>query len=74
MTKLSFENGGDFILDTRREVDVYLASRGTQLRGHLQLYVKAVVAFGVLAAANVLAFFPALLAARSSPAQLLRAE
>ena len=53
MTKLSFENGGDFILDTRREVDVYLASRGTQLRGHLQLYVKAVVAFGVLAASWV---------------------
>ena len=34
----------------------------------------AALAFGVLAAANVLAFFPALLAARSSPAQLLRAE
>jgi len=34
----------------------------------------AALAFGVLAAANVLAFFPALLAARSRPAQLLRAE
>jgi len=34
----------------------------------------AVLVFGVLAAANVLAFFPALLAARSRPAQLLRAE
>jgi ABC-type antimicrobial peptide transport system permease subunit len=32
------------------------------------------LAFGVLAAANVLAFFPALLAARSRPAQLIRAE
>jgi FtsX-like permease family protein len=34
----------------------------------------ATLAFGVLVAANVLAFFPALLAARSRPAQLLRAE
>jgi hypothetical protein len=34
----------------------------------------ATLAAGVLAAANVLAFFPALLAARSRPAQLLRAE
>jgi hypothetical protein len=34
----------------------------------------AALALGVLAAANVLAFVPALLAARSRPAQLLRAE
>ncbi len=34
----------------------------------------ATLAFGVLVAANILAFFPALLAARSRPAQLLRAE
>jgi hypothetical protein len=34
----------------------------------------ATLAFGVLAAANVLAFFPALLATRSRPAQLMRAE
>jgi ABC-type antimicrobial peptide transport system permease subunit len=34
----------------------------------------AALAFGVLAAANLLAFFPALLAARSRAAQLLRAE
>jgi ABC-type antimicrobial peptide transport system permease subunit len=34
----------------------------------------ATLAVGVLAAANLLAFFPALLAARSRPAQLLRAE
>jgi ABC-type lipoprotein release transport system permease subunit len=34
----------------------------------------ATLAVGVLAAANVLAFFPALLATRSRPAQLLRAE
>ena len=34
----------------------------------------AALAVGVLAAANVLAFLPALLAARSRPAQLIRAE
>jgi putative ABC transport system permease protein len=34
----------------------------------------AAIALGVLAAANVLAFLPALLAARAHPAQLLRAE
>jgi hypothetical protein len=34
----------------------------------------AVLALGVLAAANVLAFLPALLAARSRPAELLRTE
>ncbi len=34
----------------------------------------AAIAFGVLAAANALAFLPALLAARAHPAQLLRAE
>ena len=51
--KPTFENGGDFIRDTRREVELYLAPRRTQLRGHLALYVKAVVAFGVLAASWV---------------------
>jgi putative ABC transport system permease protein len=40
----------------------------------VNLLLIAALAFGVLAAANVLAFFPALLAARSRPAQLLRAE
>ena len=48
--KLSFDKGGDFILETRREVDAYLASRGTGLRGRLQLYAKTVVAFAVWAA------------------------
>jgi hypothetical protein len=40
----------------------------------VNVLLVAALAFGVLAAANVLAFFPALLAARSRPAQLLRAE
>ena len=45
--KLSFENGGDFILETRREVELYLASRRTRLKGQLKLYVKTVVAFAI---------------------------
>jgi hypothetical protein len=40
----------------------------------VDVLLVATLAIGVLAAANVLAFFPALLAARSRPAQLLRAE
>jgi linoleoyl-CoA desaturase len=48
--KLSFENGGDFLRETRREVDVYLLSREARVRARVQLYVKGIVAFGVLAA------------------------
>jgi linoleoyl-CoA desaturase len=47
--KLSFEKGGDFILETRREVELYLASRRIRVRARLQLYAKAVVAFAVWA-------------------------
>src|SRR5437868_3009090 len=55
--KLSFENGGDFIVETRREVEQYLASHGADLRARLQLYVKSVVAFGVLATSWALLVF-----------------
>jgi linoleoyl-CoA desaturase len=48
--KLSFEKGGDFILETRREVELYLASRRIRVRARLQLYAKTVVAFAVWAA------------------------
>jgi len=48
--KLSFEKGGDFILETRREVELYLASRRIRVRARLQLYAKTVVAFTVWAA------------------------
>ena len=55
--KLSFENGGDFILETRKEVELYLASRRTRLSGHLQLYAKTVVAFAIWAASWVSLIF-----------------
>jgi linoleoyl-CoA desaturase len=56
--KLSFDNGGEFILETRREVEQYLASRRTRLRGRVNLYTKTVVAFGLMLASwMTLVFF-----------------
>ncbi len=46
--KLSFDNGGAFIRQTRREVEEYLSARRTRVRGQAQLYAKGVVAFVVL--------------------------
>jgi linoleoyl-CoA desaturase len=46
--KLSFDTGGEFIRQTRREVDEYLSAGRTRLRGRAQLYAKGVVAFVVL--------------------------
>jgi linoleoyl-CoA desaturase len=48
--KLSFEQGGAFMSETRREVDLYLASRGTRAWGRAQLYAKTFVAFALLVA------------------------
>ena len=42
--KVSFDNGGEFIRETRRDVARYLESRRTRLSGHLQLYAKTIVA------------------------------
>lgn len=43
----SFESGGEFIRDTRRDVQEYLASARVRRRGSLRLYAKTVVAFGL---------------------------
>jgi len=48
--KLSFEQGGAFIAETRREVELYLASRRTRAWGRAQLYTKTFVAFALVAA------------------------
>ena len=45
--KVSFDNGGEFIRETRREVELYLQSRVIRVRGHLQLYAKTIVAFAL---------------------------
>jgi len=47
--KLSFEKGGEFILETRREVETYLGSPGTDRRARHQLYAKTVVAVTLVA-------------------------
>ena len=48
--KVSFDNGGEFIRETRRDVEQYLRPRWTRLRGGLQLYAKTVAAFGLMVA------------------------
>jgi linoleoyl-CoA desaturase len=52
--RVSFDNGGEFIRATRQEVEEYLRPRWTRLRGHLQLYVKTIVAFGLTLASWLL--------------------
>jgi linoleoyl-CoA desaturase len=42
---VSFDNGGAFMVDTRREVEAYLRSGRTRLSGRLHLYAKSVAAF-----------------------------
>jgi linoleoyl-CoA desaturase len=49
--KLSFDRGGAFMRDTRREVEHYLSHPRIRRSGALQLYAKAAVAFGVTLAA-----------------------
>jgi linoleoyl-CoA desaturase len=46
--KLSFDNGGDFIRQTRREVEDYLSAPHIRMRGRIELYAKGVVAFVLL--------------------------
>ena len=48
--KLSFPPGGDFISETRREVDLYLTSRRVRARGVALLYAKGLLAFALTAA------------------------
>jgi len=56
--KVSFENGGVFIRETRREVDAYLARGHTRLKGAVRLYAKAPIALALIAAPwGALVFF-----------------
>ena len=48
--KLSFDNGGDFIRDVRREVEDRLADGRLHARGRRQLRVKTAVSFALCAA------------------------
>ncbi|MCP6726144.1 hypothetical protein NL526_29220, partial [Klebsiella pneumoniae] len=47
--KVTFDRGGAFIRETRAEVETYLASGRRRVWGAVQLYVKAPVAFGLVA-------------------------
>ena len=55
--KLSFASGGEFMRQTRREVEAYLARVSTRRRGKLALYVKALIAVGLIAASWALLLF-----------------
>jgi linoleoyl-CoA desaturase len=55
--KLSFDNGGAFIRDTRREVEEYLARPGVRARGRRRLYLKAVVSVALAATSWSLLLF-----------------
>src|SRR4051794_20019180 len=44
--KVAFEGGGEFLRETRREVDLYLSSPRARRSGTLRLYAKAVIALG----------------------------
>jgi linoleoyl-CoA desaturase len=46
--KLSFDNGGDFIRQTRREVEEYLSVARVRTRGRIELYAKGAIAFILL--------------------------
>ena len=46
----SFGSGGDFILDTRREVEAYLETGHVRARARQKLYAKTFVAFALWAA------------------------
>jgi linoleoyl-CoA desaturase len=52
--KLSFDKGGEFMRQTAKEVEQYLASRRVQIRGRLHLYAKSVVAFALTLASWLL--------------------
>ena len=45
--KLAFESGGEFLRETKREVELYLSDRRTRRRGALRLYAKAPIAVGI---------------------------
>jgi linoleoyl-CoA desaturase len=52
--KLVFESGGEFIRETRQDVQAYLSDVRTRRAGHLKLYAKAPLAIGLLVASWVL--------------------
>ena len=57
-SKIAFDNGGAFILDTRREVEQYLSRGSTRIKGAVLLYLKAPIALALIVISwTVLMFF-----------------
>ena len=57
-SKIAFDNGGAFILDTRREVEQYLSRGSTRIKGAVLLYLKAPIALALTVISwTVLMFF-----------------
>ena len=55
--KVAFESGGQFIRETRREVEAYLADGRTRRWGYARLYAKAPLALGLIAVSWALLLF-----------------
>jgi linoleoyl-CoA desaturase len=55
--RISFESGGDFIQETRREVEAYLSSASVRRAGYIKLYAKVPVAIGLIALSWALLLF-----------------
>jgi linoleoyl-CoA desaturase len=46
--RISFDSGGIFMQETRREVQAYLASSSTRRAGYVRLYAKVPIAIGLM--------------------------
>jgi linoleoyl-CoA desaturase len=55
--RISFDGGGDFMSETRREVEAYLACASTRRAGRVRLYAKAPIAIGVMVVSWTLLLF-----------------
>jgi linoleoyl-CoA desaturase len=55
--RISFESGGDFMRETRAEVEAYLADGSVRRAASLRFYVKAPIAFGLIALSWALLLF-----------------
>jgi linoleoyl-CoA desaturase len=58
--RISFDSGGEFMRETRREVEAYLAHSSTRRAGYIRLYAKPPIAVGLMALSwSLLLFAPA---------------
>jgi linoleoyl-CoA desaturase len=55
--RISFDSGGDFMRETRREVEAYLARGSMRRAGHVRLHAKAPIAIGLIVLSWALLLF-----------------